>query len=365
MQSLVALFDFDPQNTEKAFKPLAFCLNNMQQVADLENWLTKNKTVVYTNNLHHQLKELVKTQNPSTKPTEEFYQTQIDLILTGKHAWLYGTWFYYPWLNTLVQTLPKNEFIAVRTNRNKLKITQAEQAILAQKTIGVIGLSVGQSVAITLIMERICGKIKLADFDELELSNLNRLRAGLQNLGQSKAIIAARQIAEIDPYIEVEIFDKGINDQNMSQFFDELHLLVEVCDELSIKIKSRVKAKSLAIPVVMDTNDRGMIDVERFDLDNDLPILHGLIDAKDIENINTLTPEERMQCILKIVSYENTSARLKQSMPQIGKTINTWPQLASSVMIGAGSCADTCRRILLNQTTTSGRFYIDTQQIIP
>lgn len=365
MQSLAALFDFNSQNTERAYKPLAFCLNNMQQVTDLENWLAKNKTVAYTNNLHNQLKELVKSLNPNIKQTDEFYQTQIDLKLAGKHAWLYGNWFYYPWLNTLVQTLPEGEFVEVRTNRNKLKITGNEQDILKQKTIGVVGLSVGQSVAITLIMERICGKIKLADFDELELSNLNRLRAGLQNLGHSKTIIAARQIAEIDPYIDVEIFDKGLNDQNMSKFFNGLDLLVEVCDELSIKIKSRVYAKNLAIPVVMDTNDRGMIDIERFDLDKDLPILHGLIDRKDIDNINILTPEERMQCILKIVSYENTSERLKQSMPQIGKTINTWPQLASSVMIGAGSCADTCRRILLNQTTTTGRFYIDTHQIIP
>jgi tRNA A37 threonylcarbamoyladenosine dehydratase len=51
-----------------------------------------------------------------------------------------------------------------------------------RKRIGVVGLSVGQSVALTLALERSFGELRLADFDRLDLSNLNRIRAGVHDL---------------------------------------------------------------------------------------------------------------------------------------------------------------------------------------
>ena len=40
-----------------------------------------------------------------------------------------------------------------------------------------------KATAIALAMERGCGRLKLADFDVVELSNLNRIRCGLHELG--------------------------------------------------------------------------------------------------------------------------------------------------------------------------------------
>ena len=42
-----------------------------------------------------------------------------------------------------------------------------------------------------------------ADFDTLALSNLNRLSCGVADLGQNKAVVAARRLFEVDPYLEV------------------------------------------------------------------------------------------------------------------------------------------------------------------
>src|SRR5690606_16723589 len=138
----------------------------------------------------------------------------------------------YPWSGNLVHLLDEEEFIKVRTNRNIYKITQEETAILKDKKIGIIGLSVGQSVALTLAMERTCGELRLADYDEIELSNMNRIRVGVQDLGMSKVIIAARQIAELDPYIKVSCFTEGLNTHNIHSFFTDngpLDVLVEEC----------------------------------------------------------------------------------------------------------------------------------------
>ncbi len=65
-----------------------------------------------------------------------------------------------------------------------------------------------------------------------------------------------------------------------------------------------------------------------------------------------------------MVGYENISARLRISEPEIGKTIRTWPQLASSVVLGGAVGTDICRRIALKQFKDSGRYYVDIEEII-
>ena len=60
-----------------------------------------------------------------------------------------------------------------------------------------------------MAMERNCGLLKIADFDILELSNLNRIRSSVDCIGQKKTTLVAREIAEIDPFLQVEIFEEG------------------------------------------------------------------------------------------------------------------------------------------------------------
>jgi len=44
-----------------------------------------------------------------------------------------------------------------------------------------------------------------------------------------------------------------------------------------MKLRLRERARELGIPVLMDTSDRGLLDLERFDREPDRPILHGLV----------------------------------------------------------------------------------------
>ncbi|MBC7744070.1 MAG: ThiF family adenylyltransferase, partial [Flavobacterium sp.] len=267
--------------SNEVIKTQLFRLNNVDDKYKFDKLINEDKNIRVFDQIENQLRELIKCSSPSIRIRPEEYTDLIKTHLNGTEIFNYGVWVYYPWSNNLVHILDENEFIKLRTNRNCNKITFQEQSILSQKKIGIIGLSVGQSIALTMAMERTCGEIRLADFDTAELSNLNRLRTGLHNLGILKTVIAAREIAEIDPFIIVKIFNDGLTTQNMDSFFLEdgkLDILVEVCDGLDIKIASRLKARKLQIAVVMDTNDRGMLDVERFDLEPKRPIFHGLID---------------------------------------------------------------------------------------
>ena len=350
----------------ESYKPEFFRLGNPDDKKSFDI-LVKNTNIFVYDEMYDHLKELVKSRHPSVKLKDADYKVLIPKHLADCPIDEYGVWVYYPWSQRLVHLLDETEFIDIRTNRNKYKITVEEQALLATKKIGIIGLSVGQSIALTMAMERTCGQIRLADFDTAELSNLNRLRTGVHNLGLLKTIIAAREIAEIDPYIDVKIFNDGLTDGNINDFFlkdGKLDLLVEVCDGLDIKIISRFKARELEVPVVMDTNDRGMLDIERFDLEPARPILHGLAGDLDPNKIKGLTNEEKIPYILKMIGAETISTRLKASMMEVEQSINTWPQLASSVVLGGALTTDVSRKILLGQSHVSGRFYVDFDDMI-
>ena len=274
----------------------------------------------------------------------------------------YGIWVYYPWKNTLVHTLEEEEFISVRTNRNIPKITKEEQNSLRSKKIGIVGLSVGREIATTIVQERICGEIRLADYDKIELANLNRLKVGIVEIGLPKVISAARQIAEIDPFIKVEIFPEGLNPGNLSEFFSKggnLDLFYEESDGFDIKVLSRFKARELKIPVIMETNDRGMLDIERFDLENERDIFHGLVSEEELQNMPKLSKPEQLEVLKKIVSFDCVSDKMKYAFTQLGKSIKSWPQLSSDISFGAGMAAGTGRLILLGEKVNSGRYYND------
>ncbi len=341
-------------------------LKDRQQLEQLKN----DSKVVVLDHLYSQLREWVKLKHPQENITDAIFHQYLEVFYgkKGVDAGEYGNWVYYPWRSTLVSILEEEEFVAVRTVRNKYKITEEEQETLGQKKIGVIGLSVGQSVAMSLAMERCFGELLIADFDTLELGNMNRIRTGIFNYGLKKTYIVAREIAEIDPYLKVTLYNEGVNEQNIDDFFTfqgKLDLLVEECDSLPIKIGSRVKAKTHGVPVLMDTSDRGMIDIERFDINGDLPIFHGLLEnfGPEEQLVSSLSTRGK-EMMMSILQYENLSDRVKFSFSELGKSITTWPQLASSVLMGGAICCHYARMILLGHKVRSGRYYVDLDQLI-
>jgi molybdopterin/thiamine biosynthesis adenylyltransferase len=354
-------------NLPEQYKPTIFRLTAENDKNTLEELFKTEQVSSVQNEIYGQLQELIKSKNPSVKIKANEYPALIETFLAGRDIDEFGVWVYYPWSKHLVHLLDEDDFIEVRTNRNQYKITREEQRELSKKKIGIIGLSVGQSIALTMAMERIFGELRLADFDTAELSNLNRIRTGVQNLGLNKTVIVAREIAEIDPFLKVTIFSDGLTEANMDRFFTgdgRLDLLVEVCDGLDIKILSRYKARELQIPVIMDTNDKGMLDVERFDLEPNRDILHGLANGLDPQNIKDLSNEDKIPYILKMIGAETISTRLKASMLEVEQSINTWPQLASSVTLGGALTTDVSRRLLLDQFHASGRYYVDMEELV-
>lgn len=336
---------------------------------DRARWLELRASGVETfDTLDSQLRELVRSLRPAERFSAETLGEAVARHLGDRPLEQYGVWVFYPWSHRLVHLLDADEFALVRTDRNRNKITREEQAVLATKRVGVVGLSVGQSVALTLALERSFGELRIADPDTLDLSNLNRVRSGLHHVGLNKCVNVAREIAEIDPFLKVTCYTEGLNAANAGHFFNDggaLDLLIEECDSVDVKILARQKAKALRIPVLMDTSDRGMVDVERFDLEPDRPILHGLIAHLDPDDAaKAKTNEEKMPFLAPFAGLETLSPRMKASLLELNRTVVTWPQLASSVVLGGALVADAARRILLGTATGSGRSFTDMEVLV-
>jgi hypothetical protein len=84
----------------------------------------------------------------------------------------------------------------------------------------------------------------------------------------------------------------------------------------------------------------------------------------DIRELQKLTDQEKVPILGPMVGINDMSPKMKFSLSEIGKSITTWPQLASSVVLGGALVADTCRRIMLDQLRSSGRYYVDFEQLI-
>lgn len=312
-----------------------------------------------------QVNDLILCRNPHLSKDDPKIESQIQQYISGSELKFQGLWAFYPWSGKLVHVLAEKDFAEVRTSRNLFKINREEQSTLAKKRIGVVGLSVGQSAAVILSLQRSFVELRIADFDDLRLTNLNRIRAGIHQLGDSKLNIAAREIWELDPFLNLTTFPAGVTSENLDSFISKggnLDIIIDECDSLSMKIELRMAAKKLGIPVIMETSDRGMLDVERFDLDQNLSIFHGLID--DIEDIPYCLKNNPSDILFRIIDLTKASERGTFSMELIGKEIRTWPQLAEDVIMGGAIATKAARMILLGAQIKSGRYYFDLNEII-
>ena len=331
----------------------------------LHELLASNAVREVIDTLDDQLLELARVREPKLRKGSPELLKSIG-ALQGEHAPEdYGLWVFYPWSGALVHLLAQEDFIFLRSNRNQHKITAEEQATLRKATIGIVGLSVGNSIATTCAMEGIGGSFRLADMDSLGLSNLNRLRARAQDLGMPKTILAARQMFEIDPFLDIELFDQGVTDASADAFFrDGLSMLFDECDDLYAKVKLREWARQRRCPVVMCTDDRGLVDVERFDLEPERPSFHGLAGEFDAETLRGLSTADKAPYILRILGEQTCSPAMIASLMEIDESLVSFPQLASEATLADAQGADVARRVILGQFTGSGRFYVELGELI-
>lgn len=278
----------------------------------------------------------------------------------------YGRWVYLPWEAKVVHLLDRDDYFEVITNRNHDKVTREEQRLLRTRRVGVLGLSVGGEAAVTVAQEHLCGEIVLADFDRLDLSNLNRLGAGCDDLGVNKAVIVARRIAKIDPYLEVVVLEEGVTGANMDRFLGGLDLLIEECDGLAVKHEIRRRALERGLNVVFAADERGFLSIEPYGCRPDLRPFHGRIEEPQPPRESFPTALAFMRALTEWMGgWDQISDRSRRSLEQIGATLCGYPQLASEARYAAGQIGHVARRLLLGERLAPFVGNLDLDELLP
>ena len=262
-----------------------------------------------------------------------------------------------------MHVLPAPLHRELRLDRNRYAITVDEQRRLAGLCVAVAGLSVGRAVVSTMAHEGIGGELRLADFDVLDLSNLNRVAGGVADVGVNKVVLAAREVAELDPYVRVVTYPGGVDEATITDFVAGADVIVDECDDLEMKVRLREHARAAGRPVVMATSHRGMLDVERFDLEPDRPPFHGLLGDVTSAALGGLTTKQKVPYVIRILDPASLTERAAASMVEVKESVSTWPQLASDVALGGAMVANAVRRIALGELAASGRFYADLDEL--
>ncbi|MEL7155874.1 MAG: Rv1355c family protein, partial [Actinomycetota bacterium] len=274
-------------------------------------------------------------------------------------------WVYLPWRRLALHLPGPTAFWRLRTDRNRHKLEEQQLEPMRDRTVGVVGMSVGASAAFTLAQEGLCGSLHLADFDRLEITNLNRLNASIADLDSPKVHLLARRVAELDPYLPVRLYDQGIDGTNVDEFLADLDVVVEECDSLDVKLLVREAAKRHRVPVIMETSDRGLLDVERFDIEPERAPFHGLMDGVSTVDLGGLSTDDKVPHVLNILEPAELSPAMAASMVEIDATTRSWPQLASDVLLGSSLIAAAVRR-LFNEPDRlpSGRSRLDIDALV-
>ena len=101
---------------------------------------------------------------------------------------------------------------------------------IKKSVVGIAGLG-GLGSAIAIALARIgVGKLILVDFDMVEPSNLNRQQYFIHQIGMPKVEALQKNIADINPYVKLQIYQEKLDRSNIERIFSEAQVVVEAFD---------------------------------------------------------------------------------------------------------------------------------------
>lgn len=281
------------------------------------------------------------------------------------------TYVYFPWNNTLVKCVQAEDYFKLKTNRNQDLITAEEQQKLRAYKVAVLGMSVGSNIAFVLTQAGISTSITLADFDELDTTNLNRILAGVHEVGVNKTHVAARHIYEDNPFADVTLLDQGVDETNLEELLKagKIDCIIEEIDDMPFKIHARLLAMRYKVPIVMvtDNGDGVVLHVERYDLGHDLiwgkP--HSYYEQKLADG--PMTKEKAGGIIMHDIvgGVHRVDPKMIASVQRVlAKELVSWSQLGSAAILGGVIATYAIKEIALGKGTQKDiRAWISPEQV--
>jgi len=131
----------------------------------------------------------------------------------------------------LKKGIDNTNFYASFTSKNAPIISEEIKRV----TIGIAGCGgLGSNAAIALVRAGI-RNIVIADFDKVEISNLNRQQYALKDAGNFKVDSLEKILKSINPFIKVEKYKIKLNKDNIYNVFEKCAIVIEAFDSIASK----------------------------------------------------------------------------------------------------------------------------------
>lgn len=235
--------------------------------------------------------------------------------------------------------------------RNGGFVTPDLQRKLAQAVVLVAGCgSVGGAVVQPLTRLGV-RRFVLTDVGSYELNNLNRQHATISELGENKAVVAARRIHEINPHADVQVVVEGVTRTNASELVDLADVIVDGVDVttasgLAAKMYLHEQACQRDRHVVAGWDMAGRSVVQHFDYRHIKHPYRGALTAQDLTRLSV------WEAILRLVPTGSIPAEMLAELRQnINHPDYAVPQLTQAADLFGVLGATTILRILQNHST--------------
>jgi molybdopterin/thiamine biosynthesis adenylyltransferase len=184
----------------------------------------------------------------------------------------------------------KQGFTPWRYLRNIGTIGLDGQIKLLQSTVAVVGAGGLGGIIIELLARQGIGHLIIIDNDRFAEQNLNRqLMSTEKNLGEYKAIAAAKRVGEINSAVEVTTFVQKLTKENAHKLLKDADVVADGLDDLPSRFAVEKTCHDLGIPFVYGTiaGFSGQLTTI-FPKDAGLSCIYGSSDSLPAQGIETI-----------------------------------------------------------------------------
>ena len=174
--------------------------------------------------------------------------------------------------------------------------------LLAEKHVAIFGIGGVGSYAAEAIARSNVGKITLVDFDDVDITNINRQIPALSStIGEKKADVMKKRIEDINPDCAVIVLGKKYLPENREEFFiEDYDYIVDAIDIITSKIDLIVEAKTRNIPIIssmgmwnkIDPTKIKIADIYKTHMCPLAKVLRKELKARNVKKLMTVFSEE-------------------------------------------------------------------------
>jgi adenylyltransferase/sulfurtransferase len=138
----------------------------------------------------------------------------------------------------------------LRYSRQIRLFSEAGQEKLKRTSVFIAGAGGLGSIISIYMAAAGFGKIRIADCDKVELSNLNRqILHGSNDLGQNKSDSALQTLNSINPEVEVNALVETINEESIDSLLQGTNLIMDAMDNFPTRYLLNKAAQQMKIPL--------------------------------------------------------------------------------------------------------------------